>query len=326
MFDLNRPRAWRALTLAGALWLTGCATTPPAVTPSFSADTGDSPGSVLAFNAKINVLAAGAADGRVHLLRVPDGQRIDVWQTHQGEVTGLAFLRDGRLLSVGYDGTLALWSADGKLVTRADAASPATDLVLIEDDNSFWTGHGDGSVRQWRLDTLAPRQTLARHRSEVRAVAYDRKTGRIASSGYDGKVYIGRSHENARALPAPPTDARDLVFMENGRVLIGGGWFKLFRWDVETEHLVVLPTDHYGIITQLDLHNDGRTLASISRQTDSAVRLLDPRTGATLKYFSTHDLCGAAVRLSPDGRYLASSSDDAEVRVFALDSASSAVR
>jgi WD40 repeat protein len=319
MFDSHRLRPWRAITLAGWLGLSGCASTP-SVAPLFSAETGNSPGSGLAFAPQSDQLAAAGTDGRVHLWRLPDGYSTAVWKAHEGSVTGLTFLRDGRLLTTGYnDATLALWSRDGNLLERRAFDSPATALTLAQAQNLFWTGHADGSVRQWRLDTLVPEYVWQRHRSDVRAVAYDAATARIASSGYDGQVYLGRAGEPARALPAPPSDARDLVFLENGRVLVGGGWFKLFRWDIGADRLTVLPTDHHGIIASLALAGDGRTLASISRQTDSAVRLIDASTGATLKYFATHELCGTHVRLSPNGRYLASSADDASVYLFAVD-------
>jgi WD40 repeat protein len=48
------------------------------------------------------------------------------------------------------------------------------------------------------------------------------------------------------------------------------------------------------------------------------VYLLDAQTGAVLQRFQAHELCGSFVRLSPDGRYLASTSDDSNVHVWDL--------
>jgi WD40 repeat protein len=44
--------------------------------------------------------------------------------------------------------------------------------------------------------------------------------------------------------------------------------------------------------------------------------MLDPATGRTLSEIGKHDLCGEVVTVSPDGRYLVSTSDDATVRVW----------
>lgn len=135
-------------------------------------------------------------------------------------------------------------------------------------------------------------------------VAFNRGTDRVAGAAVNGKVYLWR-------VP----DGR----AEDGCSLMGSEWFKLFQWDIDSGALTVLPTDHGGLLTSLDSLPGSRALASIGRHTDGSVRLLDPRTGETVRYVATHDLCSAQVRVSPGARYLASVSDDASVWVFALE-------
>ena len=266
-----------------------------------------------------DVLASGGSDGFIRLWRLPDGVPVGGWQAHGESVYGLAFLqRDRALLSAGYDGRLAVWRRDGRLERERITPSPITAFTVDEPRDIVLTGHEDGRVRQWRLADLALAAEWTLHRDYVRAVALHRATDRIASSGADGQVFVWRAHETPRALAAPPTDARDLVFMPNGEHLLGGGWFKLFRWEVASGALKVLPTEHGGIIVSLHLGADGRTLASISRQLDSAVYFLDPETGATVRRFQRHDLCGEHVRLSANGRYLATTADDSSVRIWDL--------
>ena len=79
-----------------------------------------------------------------------------------------------------------------------------------------------------------------------------------------------------------------------------------------------MPTRHRGIIRSIGYLPGSNLLASISRQTDSAVYLLDPESGAVVRRFQQHDLCGASIALSPDGHYLATTSDDASVRIWDL--------
>jgi WD40 repeat protein len=99
---------------------------------------------------------------------------------------------------------------------------------------------------------------------------------------------------------------------------MGGGWFRLFRWELHDASVSVVPTRHRGIIRSIGYLPGSHLLASISRQTDSAVYLLDPETGAVVRRFRPHDLCGASIALSPDGHYLATTSDDASVRIWDL--------
>ena len=78
----------------------------------------------------------------------------------------------------------------------------------------------------------------------------------------------------------------------------------------------VLATEHRGLINSIWFTADGRRLASVSKQTDSAVLFLDPHTGATVARFRPHALCGASVRTSGDGRILVSSAADGSVRIW----------
>lgn len=115
-----------------------------------------------------------------------------------------------------------------------------------------------------------------------------------------------------------PTDSRDLVFSADGQWLYGGGWFDLFRWNVATGELQVIDTDHHGIINNLAFIGSTGALASVSRQTDSAVLIIDPKSGRTLKNFGSHSLCGERITVSPDEKYLISNSDDYSISVWEL--------
>jgi WD40 repeat protein len=52
------------------------------------------------------------------------------------------------------------------------------------------------------------------------------------------------------------------------------------------------------------------------------VYFLDPMDGRVLRRFHRHDLCGGWIALSPDHKYLATTSDDASVRIWWLDDSS----
>jgi hypothetical protein len=310
--------------LVGIIWmmagllLTGCVSTPRVPANVILRDVHNN-GYALAFDSESKTFVSGGSEGRIRLWTLPEGKPIAVWEAHAGSLQGLQFLNhDREILSAAYDGVLARWTRDGTALKRLVTPSPITDMTADEAGDLVITGHGDGHVRVWRLSDFALVQDLPLHRGSVYAVAYHPATRLTASGGTDGQVYYWRMIEKPRALPSPPTDAQDLAFAPDGNFLMGSGWFNLFRWQLSDGSLTVLPTEHRGIVKSISFHGDGRSLASIGRQTDSAVYRLDAQTGSVLRRFQPHELCGTAVRLSPDGRYLASTSDDANVHLWDL--------
>lgn len=312
---MSNGRIGGALLLIAAI--AGCAGAPT-VAPRLILETGTLTRSIVAFNTNGSALASAEANGEITVWSLPDGRLQRRWRAHTDSVHGLALLPGDRIVSASHDASLALWTGAGELLRRKHTPAPITDAVVNTNGDMIVTGHSDGAVRRWRVADLRLLDTVRPHRGGVRAVAYHAPTQRYASSGHDGAVYVWHQGEPVRALTAPPTDARDLAFTPDGARLYGAGWFNVFHWDVADGALTIQRTEHRGIITSIDMSADGRRLATISRQTDSAVQILDIASGTPLVRFESHELCGAHVRLSPGERFLATTSDDATVRVWDL--------
>jgi WD40 repeat protein len=306
-----------------SLWLlllTACAGQPVAVAPDVIHARAHNGGSTVGFSQSGDLLASGGWEGRVLIWRLPGGEPLYRWQAHQDSVNGVVFTdNDTHVVTAGYDGWLAEWTLGGAALRRVMTPAPITCMAASTRDDRLITGHDDGSVRIWRLHNLSLLEERKLHRGKVKAVALETTGGRYASSGADGAVYVWTDVTEAVPLERPPTDAWTLAFSPDGRWLYGGGWFRLFRWNPSDGAFVSLPTEHHGIIKSIQFTADGGELATISRQTDSAVLFLDPVTGAVTRRFQRHELCGASIAVSPRGRYLATTSDDASVRIWVLD-------
>jgi len=301
------------------LVLTACAAQPGAVAPDIVHPRAHNGGSIVEFSQHGELLASGGWEGRVFIWRLPGGEPIYRWQAHQDSVNGLVFTdNDTHVVTAGYDGWLAEWTLGGAALRRVMTPAPITCMAASNRDDRLITGHVDGSVRIWRLHDLHLLEERKLHRGNVKAVALDKTGRRYASSGTDGDVYVWTDDTKAMPLERPPTDAWSLAFSPDGRWLYGGGWFRLFRWNPGDGALVSLPTEHHGIIKSIQFAAGGGELATISRQTDSAVLFLDPVTGEVTRRFRRHELCGASIAVSPRGRYLATTSDDASVRIWVL--------
>lgn len=274
-------------------------------------------GSRVVFNGASTVLASGGWDGELRLWRLPHGEPLHRWHAHRGTVNGIAFLdNDTRILTAGYDGYLRDWNAKGGLLRQARTPSPIRDMRVDEARDVIITGHDDGAVRLWRLRDFSLEGEHRLYRDYVRTLAWHGPGEHIAAGGDGDRVFVWRRGAAPAPVAAPHAAIYHLEFSPDGRRLTGSGWFRLFQWSLDGGVLRILDTEHAGIIASLQYSGDGKTLASISRQTDSAVYFLDPNTGAVTQRFQPHDLCGAGVNLSPDGRYLATTSDDASVRIW----------
>ena len=271
---------------------------------------------VLAFDADSKTLASGGWEGVIAIWKLGSDKPERVWQAHQGFVLGLAFAGD-ELVSGGQDGRLRLWSRAGEPRGSVDTGSGITDLEVL--NGRVVTGHYDGSVRAWTLPALTESMHLALHGDTlVSSLAVDAASGRIASGGYDGRVVLIEADGSHRELASPPMDALSLAFLPGGQVLFGGGWLRIYRWDLSTGAFTTIPTPHWGAIAALQYLPHEKVLASISRVNDSSVFFLNPQTGDAVRHFRRQSICGTSVRVSPDERYLAATGDDGVVRIWDL--------
>ena len=304
-------------------FLTSCQTSHPRISADVIIENAHGGGSVLHFNNSETILATGGWSGFIRLWNIPDGAKLFSWKAHDGEVTGLYFTgADKNIISTGHDGFINVWSTRGVLLHQINTLHTIRSLAVDEQHDLIITGHIDGIVRIWQLTTLSLLKQRKQHNNSVIAVAFSSESEMVASSSSDGNVMLWPKSKPSIKLPSPFSDIRALTFTKNGQVLLGGGWFNLYRWSLNDHKMQTLDTEHRGIIRNMELLDNDTTLATISRQTDSAVLFLDPKTGAVKKRFQSHDLCGVDVTISRNQNFMATTSDDASVRLWWLNSSS----
>lgn len=312
------------LRLSAWIWLAALVLLVPACTiwqlgdvaPDYADGSTHRGAEVLAFDAESKALASGGWSGNIAVWTLGSEKPERVWQAHDGFVLGIAFNGD-QLVSGGQDGRLMLWSRSGQARHSIDTGSGITQLAVM--NGRAVTGHYDGSVRTWTLPELDKSMHLTLHDGNlVSALAVDPKSGRIASGGYEGRVFLIEDTGRYRELERPPMDALSLAFLPGGEVLYGGGWLLLYRWSLAVDAFETISTPHWGAIAGLQYLPGEDVLASISRVNDSSVFFLNPVTGESVRHFQRQSICGTAVRVSPDERYLAATGDDGIVRIWNL--------
>jgi WD40 repeat protein len=273
----------------------------------------------VAFNPKGNLLASSGYHGEVKIWSVPSLELQAEHDIHHDSVFGLLWLDNSTLVSGDDEGRIIIWKLLEKQIAQSiRTKSGITDLVFLKKKNLLLSGHRDGFVRSFCFDSLAITDEYDAGNS-IHAIAVDPNENMIAVSCRQRKVVLlNTSMAPLQEMKNTSREIFDIAFSPDSKHLIGGGWFRFFRWNLISNELKSIKSDHWGAIVSINFSPDGRILASISRQTDSSIYLTDPLSGTIKKRLLRHDLCGAAVCFSPDGRFLASASDDASIRLYEL--------
>ncbi|MGD2117708.1 MAG: hypothetical protein PVG66_05060 [Chromatiales bacterium] len=306
-------------------FLVGC-TEKQYITPDRIVEDAHGGGSLLRAARYEQIVASGGWSGDVKLWRLQDAGLLLKMRHHQGHITGLAFIdRDQALVSTAYDGRIVVTDLSGRVIRGAMTAEPITAMVLSESDDLLITGHKSGDIHLWSLEQLQIRQSLYFNNDRVRALAYEQGSGLLASADADAGVFLWQRQKGLQTRLRLHKDIRTLAFAPDASALYGGSWFDLYRWDLPDMRQHVIATDHAGIIVSMKFDQQGDRLYSISRQTDSVVLALAPLDGRLQKRFFRHSLCGSSLELSAQDRYLVSSSDDASISIWELQSSDDAM-
>lgn len=279
-------------------------------------------GSVVAFTNNSIILASGGWEGQINLWITLNAKRVRSWKAHTDSVHAIIFTnRDREITSAGYDGYIKKWDLQGKLLKSVKIDDPISATAYDIKSNLFITGHQSGRIRLYKLESLRHIRTLQVQKTEIAALAYEPKLKLIASSATNRDVKLTYTKTaKSWSVQRPPSYSRTLAFYTRGgsTELLGGGWFYLFSWDTITNRLKKIKTRHQGIVKSINVSPDNKTIATISRQTDSSVYLLDARSKKTKLRLRSHELCGTFIRMSPNNRYIATTSDDASIKIWDL--------
>lgn len=274
----------------------------------------------VAFSDDSRWLAAGSLDNTIKLWDLRSGESLPPLSGHAGYVRAVAFHPDNqRIVSGSKDGTIRVWNiARGGESTEIKAHSGGVNSISISTDGRLLVSGGvDGVVRIWAFPGLSEVRTIQGHTSDVEAVAVSRDGGFVISGGADKTVrrWDIETGKEVR-LPAHEKGVRAVAMAIDGKTTASGGSDGMVRIsDTSTgaEKRALKGQDVKGIL-DLSFSRDGQWIAAGTHEKKVRVwRLID---GTMQTIADVHNGPVNSVRFSPDGRWLATASEDGSLNIL----------
>ena len=255
------------------------------------------PVKTVVFSPDSSMLVSWSSEGEttIRLWDVATGKHKRNLKGHTEMVEDVSFSPDGKTLaSGGLDGTIRIWNAktgkqehallensSGKDLAAQSAA--VTVVMFNADGNVLASGHKNGSIRVWNIDTGEPRQTLRGHAEVVSSITFgpDGKTLASTSKDATARLWDLNTGEQIYILTGYEWTTWRVFYYPNGLALATGFQHpskhnydkNIHLWDLRTGQLKKILMGHSSRAENLGFSGNGNILTSMS--SDDTVLLWD---------------------------------------------------
>lgn len=279
------------------------------------------------FSPDEKTLASGGGDNTAKLWNLESGRQIKSLDGHTGWVHSVVFSPDGKALATGsFDNTVKLWNVEtGRQLDSLDSHTDSVHSVRFSPDGkTLAAGGNDNTVKIWNLESGQEIRSIHGHTSSVESVAFSPDGKTLASGGYDKTVRLWNleTGRQIKFLVDQDNPVQSVAFSPDGNTLVSGGDGNAIRvWNVKTGELIQSLDSSSGDVTSIAFSPDGKSWA-YAGNASRVIRLLNLDSGQEIKSFSLAEKNDRSwsIAFSPDGKILASGSDDNTFRWWNVES------
>ncbi len=280
-------------------------------------------------------IASASGDHTVQVWDAANGGHVLTYRGHSSDVTSLSWSPDGKnIVSGSVDGTVQVWDAatGNRVYTYTGHSDAVFDLAWSPDGKRIASASNDGSAQIW--DAFTGMQAISHLsplnvrlvRTPWNAVAWSPDGKHVATGGYGDAIVLDSTTGNIKGYYGHHGgSAHSLAWSPDGVYLaIGRDDATVQVWNVATTANVNTYTGHSTDVFTVAWSPNGKRI--VSGSSDGLVQVWDALTGNHVytyrghaDYYPGHLTSGKsvnAVAWSPDGKRIASGSDDMTVQVW----------
>ncbi len=263
------------------------------------------------------LIASGSADRTVKLWH-KDGTLLNTLQGHRDRIYGVAFSPDSKLIaSASADQTVKLWHKDGTLLNTLEGHQDSIYGVAFSPDGQLIaSASADQTIKLWQQDgTLL--NTLEGHREEVNAVQFSPDGQLIISGSGDNTIKVWeRDGTLIKTLKGHKSTVFDLDISSDSQLIVSGSGDNTIKlWNIRDGKLLETLKEHSDSVLGVKFQPNLPKIAIASASVDKTIKLWqwDGKQANLERTLTGHDAAVESIDYSPDGKTLASGSDDRTV-------------
>jgi WD40 repeat protein len=195
-----------------------------------------------------------------------------------------------------------------------------SDDLISSDLTSGELNSGDLSGDLWSKPTWTLQQTIEAHTDWVRCLSFTPDGGKLVSGSFDKTIVLWdlQTGESIYTLADRPKGIFALAVSPDGKLLASGSWDETIElWDLAAGKLLHNLTQHEASVRSLAISADSQTL--VSGSFDQTIKFWQLPDGAVTKTIADKEPI-AAVALSANGEFFASTGDDGIIKIRSISS------